>query len=83
MGDVTYRDIQILVERRFSRGLATSFMYTNASSDEADVYYNQFDAKPSARPADQVRPHRIAWSGSYELPVGKGRAVVKEGFLSR
>lgn len=82
MGDVTYRDIQILVERRFSRGLATSFMYTNAASDEEDVYYNEFDSGPSARPADQVRPHRIAWSGSYELPIGKGRAVVKEGFLS-
>lgn len=27
-------------------------------------------------------PHRIAWSGSYELPVGKGRSVIKEGFLS-
>lgn len=82
LGEVTYHDIQLLVERRFSKGLSTSFMYTNATSDEADVYYNQFDSKPSSRPADQVRPHRIAWSGSYELPLGKGRSVVREGFLS-
>lgn len=82
LGDTTYNDIQVLVERRFSKGLTSAFMYTGAKSDEADVYYNQFDATPTRRPADQVRPHRIAWSGTYEIPVGKGRAVVREGFLS-
>jgi hypothetical protein len=82
LGAVRYHDFQLLVERRFTAGLNTSFMWTAAKGTEEDYYYNQFDAKPSARPADQVMPHRIAWSGSYEIPVGKGRRVVQEGFLS-
>ena len=82
LGAVTYHDMQMLVERRFSQGLSTSFMWTAATGDEEDYLYNEFDATPSSRPADQIRPHRIAWSGSYELPIGKGRSVVRDGVLS-
>jgi hypothetical protein len=82
LGAVKYHDLQVLVERRFTAGLATSFMYTGATGTEEDYYYNQFDSAPSSRPADQIRPHRIAWSGSYELPIGKNRKWVQEGFMS-
>ncbi len=79
---MTYHDMQLLVERRFTRGLATSFMYTWASSYAADFWNNEFDTAPSERINNNIRPHRIAWSGTYEFPWGKSRTWVKDGFWS-
>ena len=81
-GYVTYHDMQLLVERRFTKGLTTSFMWTWASSYVADWMMNEFDDQLTERVNNNVLPHRIAWSGTYELPWGKGRPMVKEGFLS-
>jgi len=81
-GYMTYHDMQLLVERRFTRGLATSFMYTWASSYAADFWNNEFDTAPSERINNNIRPHRIAWSGTYEFPWGKSRTWVKDGFWS-
>lgn len=81
-GYVTYHDMQLLVERRMTRGLQASFMYTWASSYTGDYYYNQFDTFISERVNNNIRPHRLALSSVYQLPFGKGRDLVKEGFLS-
>jgi hypothetical protein len=78
-GYVSYHDLQILLERRFTRGFTGTFMYTRAQSYEADFMYNEFDTLPSERPADQVRPHRIALSSVWETPFGKGRTYIREG----
>jgi hypothetical protein len=61
------------VERRFSKGFQTSGMYTRAYNYEQDFYANEFDAGPTYRPSDQVRPHRLVWSAILEMPFGKGR----------
>lgn len=81
-GHVTYHDMQVLVERRFTKGLSTAFMWTWATSRVADWMANEFDQQLTERPNNNVLPHRIAWSGTYELPWGKGRSYVKDGFLS-
>ena len=77
-----YHDLQLLVERRFTKGFTSSFMYTRASSYVADFYLNEFDSKPSERINNNVLPHRAAWTMIYETPFGKGRRLVKNGPLS-
>lgn len=81
-GYVTYHDLQLLVERRFTAGFTGSFMYTYAKSQVADWQANQFDNFLTERPNNNVLPHRIAATAVYELPFGKGRTYLKDGFLS-
>lgn len=68
-----YKDLQVQIEKRFSRGFQTALMYTRASNYVENTYYNEFDNRPSAVPSTDVRPHRFVWSGIYEFPFGKGR----------
>jgi hypothetical protein len=77
-----YHDLQLLLERRFARGLQTSVMYTRASNYEQDFYANEFDAAPTQRPSDQVRPHRFVWSAIWELPFGAGKSWAKDGIAN-
>jgi hypothetical protein len=56
-------------------------LYTYASSEVQDWYANEFDARPSWRPNNNTRPHRLVWSAIYELPFGKGRTWVQTGPL--
>ncbi len=77
-----YHDFQLLLERRFTKGFTTTFMYTRATSTTADFYLNEFDAKPTARINNNVLPHRAAWTAIYETPFGKGRTFVKDGPVS-
>jgi hypothetical protein len=79
MGYVNYHDLQFLVERRYTKGLTMSFMYTGATGTEANFYNNEFDSSPGERISNNVRPHRIAWTTIYELPFGKGRTYLKDG----
>jgi len=79
LGYVTYHDLQLLVERRYTKGLTMTFMYTGATGREANFYLNEFDSGPSERISNNVRPHRIAWTTIYELPFGKGRTYLKDG----
>jgi len=77
-----YHDLQVLVERRYTRGVTTTFMYTKASGYTADFFLQEFDAKPSERINNGVLPHRIAWTTVWETPFGKGRSYVKSGPMS-
>ncbi|MFB3825785.1 MAG: TonB-dependent receptor domain-containing protein [Bryobacteraceae bacterium] len=78
-GRTTYHDAQVQFEKRFSHGLQSSVMYTNAHSEAQDYYFNEFDANPSWRPNDDVRRHRVVWSAIYQLPFGKGKPFLKQG----
>lgn len=81
-GYMKYHDMSMLVERRFTRGLQTMFMYTWASSYAANFAANEFDTMPSEQINNNIRPHRIAWSGTYEMPWGKNRQWLKGGVLA-
>ncbi len=79
-GNNVYNDLQLLVEKRFSHGLQTSFIYTYATG--TDQYYaNQFDTELSTRANANLRPHRFVWTTVYELPFGKGRRFVTDSPL--
>ena len=81
-GYMTYHDFQAMVDRRFTKGFQSTFMYTYATSRVADWMANEFDASPTERPNNNVLPHRIAWTAVYETPFGKGRTYLKQGPLA-
>jgi len=80
-GNNKYHDLELLVERRYMKGITSSFMYTWASSYAADFFLNEFDTRPTERMNNNVLPHRLAWTAIWETPVGKGRAYLKQGLL--
>jgi len=86
-GRVWYNSAQVLVNKRFSRGLSLSSTYTFSKSiEEATQLPGQQDNTASY--IDDVaqiknrslsfadRPHRFTISGVWELPFGKGRRLL-------
>jgi hypothetical protein len=71
-GDNRYHDLQIQFEKRYTAGLQMSGMYTWSRGRVANFYANEFDAAPSSRPNNDVRPHRLVWTSICQLPFGKG-----------
>ncbi|MCC6391098.1 MAG: carboxypeptidase regulatory-like domain-containing protein [Bryobacterales bacterium] len=72
-----YQALQVKVERPFSRGVALTMAYnfnrerTDAYFNAPDQYANRLTMIPGANPR-----HRMSFGGSYDLPIGKGRAYL-------
>jgi hypothetical protein len=81
-GQVRTDDLEVSVERRFSKGFNLYFAYTRLRDDDRDVYLNEFDPEPSWRESNNGRPHRFVANGIWELPFGRGRAFLRQGPLS-
>ncbi len=81
LGANLYHDLQVVFNRRFTKGFQTTAMYTYSYSEESDYYHNEFDREPSWRVQDANRPHRFVWSAIYELPFGKDRRWIHSGPL--
>lgn len=78
-GAVKADSLEVSVQRRFSRGFNLNFYYTAMRQRDRDFYANEFDAAPSWRISNNSRPQRVAASGIYELPFGKGRKHATSG----
>lgn len=92
-GNSSYHGGNLKFEKRFSKGLNMLANYTYAKfiddtyaqfeAGEADLgmqnYYNR--AAEKALSGNDVR-HRLAWSSVYEIPLGKGRAMLNKGPLA-
>ena len=78
-GTNRYHDLQVSFEKRMSKGLQTSVLYTRAVDWVKDYIPNEYAPNPQWRPGADVRPHRFVWSLIYELPFGKGHAYVNKG----
>jgi hypothetical protein len=81
-GNIVYHDFQAQFEKRFSRGLQTSVMYTYANARDA-WYPNEFSEQWAWRVNNDARPHRFVWTYIYELPFGRGRQFLQEGALGK
>lgn len=68
-----YHALQLKLEKRFSRGYTVMANYTFSKFMQASEVLNQDDPRPVEVISDQDRPHRLAVSGIYEIPVGRGR----------
>ncbi|HWB83190.1 MAG TPA: carboxypeptidase-like regulatory domain-containing protein [Bryobacteraceae bacterium] len=76
----TYNDIEALYQRRFSHGFQSSVMYTWARGRQ-QWQPNEFDPSLAWQVNPDVRPNRFVWTAVWELPFGKGRALLNHGFL--
>lgn len=70
-----YHSLQVSLERRFSKGFTFNLFYTWSKFMQATELLNQDDPRPTEVISDLDRPHRVAISGIYELPFGKGRLL--------
>ncbi len=68
-----YHSLQTRLEKRFSKGYTFQLAYTWSKAMEAISFLNAGDSLPYESLAGLDRPHRVAVSGIYELPFGKGR----------
>ena len=68
-----YHSMQARLEKRFSHGYTFQVDYTFAKLMEAMEFLNGTDAMPYETISSMDRPHRVAVSGIWEVPVGRGR----------
>jgi hypothetical protein len=68
-----YHSLQIRAERRFLQGFTFQLAYTYAKTMEALEFLNAADTVPYESISAFDRPHRVASTGIWEVPVGKGR----------
>ena len=82
LGVTRTHGMEIVFDRRFSRGFNLHANYTRLSDRGATVFLNEFDAQPSWRSANSGRPHRFAASTIWRMPFGKGKKFASRGFSS-
>ncbi len=68
-----YHSLQVRVEKRLSSGLTLQGSYTWSKFMEAASFQNGSSPVPVEAISNQDYPHRLAISGIYELPFGRGR----------
>ena len=68
-----YHSLQTRTEKRFSKGYTFQLAYTWSKAMEAVTFLNASDPMPYRSMSDIDRRHRLAGSGIWELPFGKGR----------
>jgi hypothetical protein len=82
LGKVKTHALEAQFQKRFSRGFNMNLSYTRLYARTANRFYDEFDAEPFWEEDGDTRPHRLAATGIYELPFGKGRAFARTGWLS-
>jgi len=75
-GYSNYHSLALRVEKRFAKGYQFQGGYTFSKFMEATGYLNGADSMPARVISDQDYPHRFNLSFIYELPIGRGRAVL-------
>jgi len=68
-----YHSMQNRIERRFAQGFTFQLGYTWSKLMEATEFLNATDPTPYESIGGFDRTHRIAASGIWEIPVGRGR----------
>jgi len=68
--------LQTRFEKRFSNGLQFLANYQWSKMLEATNRLNPGDSRLQYLVAGEDRPQRFVFSGSYELPIGKGKALL-------
>jgi hypothetical protein len=73
LGRSHYDSFQLNLSRRFIDGFYLGTSYTFSKYMDGTWYLNPNDAKPESVISDLDRPHRVVFTGLYELPIGRGK----------
>ncbi len=77
-GYSNYNALQIQVQKRFTTGLSLNAAYTRSREKEATTRLNPQDFNLTKQISPNDRPDRFTFSGIYELPIGRGRAIGRD-----
>jgi hypothetical protein len=83
-GRSAYHGWQTRVEKRYSHGLSLLASYTWSKAIDNNSFlgirqFNPFDINQDRGLSDQDTRHRFVAGWTYEVPVGKGKALLKTG----
>ncbi len=73
VGYTWYHSLQVRGEKRFSQGYTFQLNYTFSKHMETRGFLNATDPVPYESIGSLDRPHRLAMSGIWEVPVGRQR----------
>lgn len=94
VGVSNYHALALRAEKRFSKGFNLLGTYTYAKfldnadagaaglGDEGAAYSNFYNRRADYGPSENDIRHRLTWSSVYQLPFGKGKALLTKGFAS-
>jgi len=74
-GYADYHSLDVRLEKRFSSGLQFLTSFNWSKMMEATSRLNSSDPSVYRQVSTNDRPYRLVFSASYELPVGKGKAL--------
>jgi hypothetical protein len=70
-----FNSLNMRIQKRLSHGLSLTANYTFSKLMEQVTWLNASDPVPEKRIAAIDHPHRFVTAISYELPIGKGKAL--------
>src|SRR5262249_34695640 len=76
-GSFHFHAFDARIEKRFSHGFLMLFNFQKSKLLEKRSRLNEMDPLLEKRIAAEDRPYRLVWSGTYDLPFGKGKAIMK------
>jgi hypothetical protein len=76
LSNSTYHSLQVKLEKRFSNGLSFLASYVHQKSIDGEGADNPFNLHTQKGPADSDIQDRLVVSFEYELPFGRGRALL-------
>jgi len=71
-----YHGLSLTAERRMASGFTVQASYTYSKAMEATTLLNAGDPVPRRMISSVDRPHYLALSSIYELPIGRGKALL-------
>jgi hypothetical protein len=77
-GTNKYNSLQLQANKRFAKNLTFITTYTYSNLREQLNYLNPSDTELEDRISQFDRPHRFTFAGTYQLPLGRGRAFGTE-----
>jgi hypothetical protein len=93
MGVTNYHSGVMRFEKRLSHGLSFLGSYTwsrnignlneNNGFGDNDIYQDAYNRRADKGPSTIDIIHRFMWSSVYDLPFGRSRRWVRQGFLSQ
>jgi len=74
-GNSYFNSLNVRLQKRFSHGISATFNYIHSKLIEQVSWLNDSDPVPERRISAIDHPNRFVTYISYELPIGKGKAL--------